>query len=86
MEDKRIEPNFLFKNGVFYGGFSAVKSMFVSDISPPQFFGGKCVKHAILTQTFPITFRFEIGTTFTLSQQRWWGGENPPIIQPKWHL
>ena len=45
----------------------------------PQFFVCKCVKHAILTQTFPLTFHFVIGTTFTLSQQ-----SDYSIIQPKW--
>ena len=68
------DPNFLVKNGVFYGDFLQSNGMF-GQIFLPAIFWCKSGKFAILTQTFPLTFRFVIGTPFALSQQgEGWGG------------
>ena len=57
------------ENGVLYGDFLLLNSMF-GQIFIPAIFWCKCVKRAILSQTFPLKFPFVIGTPFVLAKQR----------------
>ena len=73
------EPNFLVENEVIYGDFLQLNDMF-GQIFLPAIIWCKCFKHAILTQTFPLTFRF-VKEQHSLHHSREGEGvENPPII------
>ena len=54
MEINSSKPNFLVENGMFYRDFLRINGMFVQ-LFLPAIFWCKCVKCAILTQTFPCT-------------------------------
>ena len=54
------EPNFLVENGVFFTGIFCSEMACFGQKFLPAIFCCKCVKHAILTQTWPLTFHFVI--------------------------